>query len=1063
MKKIKKQLLIVLSVLCCVVLAIGLTACGKTEAPKDGKSAIDLWLELPENSGKTSEDFWKELKGEKGDKGDKGDNGAQGEPGKDGKDGVDGKSAYEVWKGLEGNADKTEAEFIEALKGIAGKDGVDGKDGVGIESVTVEDGKFIIKLTDGSTKELNIPAVSNTCEHTNVDKFVLQQHAKVGDEVLERVTLVVCLDCRGSELVRDPNHTWIEAEEGKEFEVKATCLTDGFKAKKKCELCGEYGDIVEGSEVEALGHDPVEVTIIGKDEHICDAEKGYWTIDKCTRCGEYIGDRVHHDKVAHDFGDEETTRVWTVKVAPRFATANDDGIGTRAAVCTICGKEIPVSDMPALNIDDYEFESDPFECAGERTIKVTYKNVTVKEEEKDVAYLTFNVKVAAKDHTITVASGDTYKANEVMTITDADIKSDDNEAGKIDLFVNIGKTCDEAGASATAKCDDCGKMLYIKVRYEHAPVDTAEAKAAFNKVSYESCEAFGVTDYFTCIYCNKSVRLTNIKPLGHQWTYRAEKEDVKAGEKQLYSIYKECTRTAANDKIKEDCTAGHDEPIYKHATFDEVEVVAAKCNVEGYRLLNFYDKEGKLLNVDGPIKEILPAMGHYYQKDAESAKIFIDSVVDYEDFIAAYGEGILELFANEDQSIDKLTCAHSVAAAYTCGDCGKNVQVTLTKKHQPAKDSEDKEIVTIHAPTCTEDGYTEFDCGVCGAKEQKKDIVKATGHNYSYKDGKIVCSKCDAINYDYVNKEVTDPTCKKGAVITYICKDAEGKEIKVPVTVSDPVHKLEDELASEYELNKDYEFTYVRAKGEDGQPLYDAEGNAVMTKKYHIYSLKEGVVFSFVNVPAPCNSEDGTQGYYICSDCGKMILIKVKAEHTPKRRIEDHPNTVEPTCEATGTYYYECAVCKDASGNATVYPVTIAKLGHDLTVEVLELGNDDIVYVKETCAREGCKYNTEPAIRRVGKIGDVLADGTPKFKEISRVNASCKNEGRIIYSFKYTDLNGNEYLDKRVTKKLAKDNHKVDRNPKFWEDADGTKYIGYYCEDCHQYLIEEVEEAHTAA
>ena len=85
MKKIKKQLLIVLSVLCCVVLAIGLTACGKTEAPKDGKSAIDLWLELPENSGKTSEDFWKELKGEKGDKGDKGDNGAQGEPGKDGK------------------------------------------------------------------------------------------------------------------------------------------------------------------------------------------------------------------------------------------------------------------------------------------------------------------------------------------------------------------------------------------------------------------------------------------------------------------------------------------------------------------------------------------------------------------------------------------------------------------------------------------------------------------------------------------------------------------------------------------------------------------------------------------------------------------------------------------------------------------------------------------------------------------------------------------------------------------------------------------------------------------
>lgn len=58
-------------------------------------------------------------KGPQGDKGDKGDKGDQGEAG------ADGKSAYEIWLGQDGNAGKSEAEFLQSLIGPKGENGKD--------------------------------------------------------------------------------------------------------------------------------------------------------------------------------------------------------------------------------------------------------------------------------------------------------------------------------------------------------------------------------------------------------------------------------------------------------------------------------------------------------------------------------------------------------------------------------------------------------------------------------------------------------------------------------------------------------------------------------------------------------------------------------------------------------------------------------------------------------------------------------------------------------------------------------------------------------------------------
>ena len=93
---------------------------------EDGKSAYDVWKDMPGNGEKTKEDYLKAIKGEtgatgaKGDKGDTGAAGAKGEKGETGavgKDGAAGKSAYEYWKEIKGNENKTEDDFRKALEG----------------------------------------------------------------------------------------------------------------------------------------------------------------------------------------------------------------------------------------------------------------------------------------------------------------------------------------------------------------------------------------------------------------------------------------------------------------------------------------------------------------------------------------------------------------------------------------------------------------------------------------------------------------------------------------------------------------------------------------------------------------------------------------------------------------------------------------------------------------------------------------------------------------------------------------------------------------------------------
>ncbi|MBE3030823.1 YadA-like family protein [Sneathia sp. DSM 16631] len=77
----------------------------------DGESAYQSWLKQDGNAGKSEGDFVKWLKGDKGDKG---------QDGKNGKDGQDGKSAFEVWKEKKNKPNAKEEDFFKDITKGAG-------------------------------------------------------------------------------------------------------------------------------------------------------------------------------------------------------------------------------------------------------------------------------------------------------------------------------------------------------------------------------------------------------------------------------------------------------------------------------------------------------------------------------------------------------------------------------------------------------------------------------------------------------------------------------------------------------------------------------------------------------------------------------------------------------------------------------------------------------------------------------------------------------------------------------------------------------------------------------
>ncbi|KAF2340155.1 hypothetical protein DMB71_13510, partial [Flavobacterium tistrianum] len=135
----------------------------KGDTGADGKSAFEIWKELPGNDGKDMNEYIAGLKGDTGADGKSAFEIWKELPGNDGKDmneyvqglkgdtGADGKSAFEIWKELPGNDGKDMNDYIQGLKGATGATGAKGDTGAdGVASLVsvVTTGNTIATYTD---------------------------------------------------------------------------------------------------------------------------------------------------------------------------------------------------------------------------------------------------------------------------------------------------------------------------------------------------------------------------------------------------------------------------------------------------------------------------------------------------------------------------------------------------------------------------------------------------------------------------------------------------------------------------------------------------------------------------------------------------------------------------------------------------------------------------------------------------------------------------------------------------------------------------------------------------
>ena len=425
-----------------------------------------------------------------------------------------------------------------------------------------------------------------------------------------------------------------------------------------------------------------------------------------------------------------------------------------------------------------------------------------------------------------------------------------------------------------------------------------------------------------------------------------------------------------------------------------------------------------------------------------------------------YSDGKTETFPLGDGEDD--TCEHanmeyavlSHVANWTCDMGGKVLGV--------CEDCGDAEIIdvapgahlyesTVVPPTCMSEGYTVDTCVYCKQESGvKTDITPATGEHHYAEEGFQVADKDSTIceggwtvypceyGCGFVRFEELAPQGHDVDKITLIgkpTKDADGSATafcnrcgtQLPVTL--PALTQENLSKYTYEITEDEvncsadmnaHFTYVDK--ETGLTVefdgilpggqHKLNGEAIDTTKVLSYSgpdsLPEGMeIAGNSNGVVNCTTE-GVYAVFTCDDCGRIIVVNVRVDHTKPANaevvtvtdsnpsdsqaaaaLEANRNNVYTYAAACGTKeageegahtgyeVYYCSVCRQ------VVTVTLPVPAHTWTYEAKEGtdGGEKVLVVTQTCSICGEKKTT------------TLKDYT-----VTTVDATCQEEGSVTYT-----------------------------------------------------------------
>ena len=251
-------------------------------------------------------------------------------------------------------------------------------------------------------------------------------------------------------------------------------------------------------------------------------------------------------------------------------------------------------------------------------------------------------------------------------------------------------------------------------------------------------------------------------------------------------------------------------------------------------------------------------------------------------------------------------------------------------------------------PTCTQKGYTKYQCSGCEkAKIDENSYTKALGHDSELKNAKEATCKEAGYTGDEVCK-VCGETVKKGQTTAKLAHTYdEGKITAEPTCTAEGVKTYTCTVCGD---------TYTES----------------VAKTAHQPEL--------VNAKEATCKEAGYTGDEVCKVCGETIK-KGRTIRKLAHTYDEGKITTAPTCEAEGTKTYTCAAC----GTTRTEPIPAA--GHSWSgwKTVREATDTEDGLQERTCASCGAVQQ-----KKIPSAGH-------EFAFVETVAPTCTEEGYDIY------------------------------------------------------------------
>jgi len=780
---------------------------------------------------------------------------------------------------------------------------------------------------------------------------------------------------QGSVVIKALDHDYKEVEGSA---VAATCETAGKKADQKCSRCN---DVKQGAEIEALGHDWGEWTVVkeatedeeGLQIRTCTRDPShteestipklthvhnlvrtapaaatcteagnieFWT---CSKCHKIYSDANAENEISEAETVVKATGHTEEDIPAVEATCTNTG-KTAGKKCSVCGEilEAPV-ETPALGHDWSEWAvTKEATCTeeGEEQRVCSRDDSHVDKRTIDAKGHDWDTEYTIDEHPSCTLEG--YKSIRCKvchvvkegSVTEIPALGHDYKAV---LETAVAATCETAGKEADQKCSRCDSTITGNV------IEALGHEWGEWVVVQEATEEEEGLKIRTCTRDPSHTEQSTIPKLTHVHdlvrTAPVAATCTEAGNIEYWTCSK-CHKLYSDKNAENEISEAETIVKAKGHTEEDIPAVAATCTEKG-------KTAGKKCSVCGEIlvaQEEIPALGHNYEVVEGTAVAATCETA---------GKEADQKCSRCNSTIEGATIpalGHdwgewTVTKAATCTEDGEEQRVcSRDESHVEKRTIEAKGHTEVALPavaaTCTEKGKTAGKkCSVCDEILVAQEDIPALGHNYEEIEGTAVAATCET-----AGKEADQKCSRCDSTITGMTIEALGHDYKVvegsaiEPTCTD-AGKEADQRCSRCDslivgltieaLGHDWdEWVIVKEATEDEEGLeqrvcrrdskhFEDRG---INKLSHVHKLEKVAASN-----ATCD-KDGNIEYWTCSKCGKFFAdsnatLEITEEETLVKATghdwTDGRITKEPAAGKEGEMTYTCSIC----GETYVEPI----------------------------------------------------------------------------------------------------------------------------------------------